>query len=192
MIKKLVLAFLILALPTTAASCGDDASAPGSATRANNEADASFAHGMIPHHEQALEMTRLAAERSNNPDVLDLAERIEEAQGPEIEQMKALLSEWGEPHEAEGGMEGHDMGGESMPGMMSDEEMAGLETKRGKAFDILFLEMMIRHHQGAIEMAEEELAEGSSPDATELAASIKSAQEAEIEEMNSLLEELRG
>jgi uncharacterized protein (DUF305 family) len=191
MLKRFIVTFVILALPVTAAACGDDASGPGTDAAANNDADASFAHGMIPHHEQALEMTRLVPERSNNPDVLDLAERIEDAQGPEIEQMKGLLSEWGEPHEAEGGMEGHDMGGEAMPGMMSDEEMAELETKSGKSFDILFLEMMIRHHQGAIEMAEEEVAEGSSPETIQLAQSIKSAQEAEIEEMNSLLEELR-
>jgi uncharacterized protein (DUF305 family) len=154
-------------------------------TAEHNDADVEFAQMMIPHHEQAVEMAQLAATRADSEDVKDLAGRIEAAQSPEIEEMTGWLAVWGEEAEPTGGM---DEMGDS--GMMTDAEMTELEAASGAAFDRLFLEMMVAHHTSAIEMAETEIADGQFPDAVALAEEIKSAQEAEIAEMESLLEQL--
>ncbi|MFW5420152.1 DUF305 domain-containing protein [Nocardiopsis sp. CNT-189] len=145
-----------------------------------NSADVMFARMMIPHHEQALEMAELAEERSG-PEVGDLAERIEKAQGPEIEQLTSLLEEWGEDPGAEMDHE--------MDGMLSEEQLADLEAAEGDAFDELFLEQMIEHHEGAVDMAQAQLDEGVNAEATELATAVVEAQEAEISEMRGLLGE---
>lgn len=147
-----------------------------------NKADVSFAQSMIPHHEQAVEMAQSAATRAASEDVKDLASGIEAAQSPEIEEMTGWLAEWGED------LEPMDEMGDS--GMMTDTEMTELEAASGAEFDRMFLEMMVAHHTSAIEMAETEIADGQFPDAVALAEAIKSAQEAEIAEMESLLERL--
>ncbi|MFE3456472.1 DUF305 domain-containing protein [Nocardiopsis aegyptia] len=161
----------------------DDAASEGAAAEFN-DADVAFAQEMIPHHEQAVEMADLAESRAGD-DVGDLAEEIAAAQGPEIEQMTALLESWGEApmEDMEGGGHG------DMPGMMSDEEMAELEAAEGGEFDTLFLEMMVLHHEGAITMAETEIEEGLDPEARELAEEIFEVQHAEIERMNTMLDE---
>ena len=150
----------------------------------HNDADVEFAQAMIPHHEQAVEMAQLAETRASSEDVKDLAGRIEAAQSPEIEAMTGWLAEWGEDVEPMGGMD-HDSSG-----MMTDAEMMELEAASGADFDRQFLEMMVAHHMGAIEMAETEIADGQFTDALALAEAIKSAQEAEIAEMETLLEQL--
>jgi uncharacterized protein (DUF305 family) len=165
-----------LAAVVLLAGCGgegdDSTSAPApagtpTATPAEsfNDADVRFAQEMIPHHGQALDMARLAAERSANEEVKKLAGRIEVPQ-------------------ATGD---HAAMGHSMPGMMSVEEMAELEQASGRKLDRMFLEMMIRHHQGAIEMAEAEAASGENPQAKDLALQIATAQRAEITQMEELL-----
>ncbi|MDE3724006.1 MULTISPECIES: DUF305 domain-containing protein [Nocardiopsis] len=147
-----------------------------------NDADVSFAQMMIPHHEQAVEMSELAQTRAGE-DVRGLAAEIEAAQGPEIDQMTGLLESWGEePMDDMGGM---DHGG--MDGMMSEDQMADLEQAEGDAFDTMFLEMMIEHHEGAIAMAETEIEQGADPEAQELAQEIVDAQRTEIEQMNDML-----
>lgn len=166
----------------------------------HNEADVAFAQMMIPHHEQAVEMSQLAPDRAEDERVLELAEEIEAAQAPEIEQMTGWLEDWGEEaggHDM-GDMdmeEGEDMGDmdmddSSMPGMMSDEEMTELEAASGAEFDVMFLEMMTAHHEGALEMAETEIADGEFPDAIALAETILETQQAEIDEMAGLLADL--
>ena len=161
-----------------------------------NNADVTFVQGMIPHHRGALEMAQMAEGRAEDPRVLDLAARIEAEQQPEIDTMTGWLEEWGEPvpDESDGGMGGMDhgsmdMGGMSMEGM-SMEDMAALEAATGTEFDRMWLEMMIVHHRGAVEMAETEIAEGSNPDAIALAEQIVDSQSAEIEEMETLLAEI--
>ena len=156
----------------------------------HNGADVSFAQGMIPHHEQAIVMSDLALTKAgSSPEVRALAERIKAAQEPEILRMEGWLEDWGEPLTAEGGdgedHAGMDMGG--MSGMMSDAEMRQLEASSGADFDRLFLEGVIRHHEGAVSMAKEEQAKGKFDDAKELAGSIITSQEAEIAEMKALL-----
>lgn len=151
----------------------------------HNQADVTFVQGMIPHHEGAIEMADLTEGRTDNPDILDLAERIKQAQGPEIDQLNGWLDAWGVNNDMPG-MDHGDMGHE-MPGMGA-EDMKKLEQANGAEFDRLFLELMIEHHQGAVDMSETVLDEGSNPEVKELAQQIIDAQEAEINEMRSLLE----
>ena len=176
--------------PTTTARATPAATAPATTdaqvSQEHNDADTTFAQMMIVHHEGAIEMADLATDKAENPDVVQLAERIAQAQGPEIEKMTAWLEAWGEDVEPmdHGGM---DMGGMDMNGMSQEEMMTHLEGLSGEEFDTAFLEGMIAHHQGAVEMAEAELADGENPGALALAEKIISDQEAEITEMKEML-----
>ncbi|MFF9336783.1 DUF305 domain-containing protein [Streptomyces albogriseolus] len=165
------------------------ASAPASKGR-HNTADVTFAKGMIPHHRQAVEMADLAPDRAQSAEVKKLAADIKKAQAPEIEKLSGWLTSWGEAVPAEGAMD-HSMHGdmEGMKGMMSAEEMTALGNASGKAFDTAFMEMMIKHHEGAVEMAKTEQADGAHTPARKMAADIIASQSAEIEQMKKLLGE---
>jgi len=158
-----------------------------------NATDVAFAQGMIPHHAQAIAMADLALEISTDPDIQALAEQIKAAQDPEIEQMTTWLTEWDQTvPDPEAPMDENmdGAGGMMMTGMMSEADMARLGNATGVDFDRLFLEMMILHHEGAIEMAEQQLAEGEHQPTKDLAEAVVSGQGAEIEEMNALLADL--
>jgi uncharacterized protein (DUF305 family) len=147
-----------------------------------------FAMNMIAHHQQAIEMSEtLLAKSDVDERVADLAERIRAAQQPEIERMNAMLEAWGETPDD---MEGMDHGSGTGGGMMSESDMAQLEEAPGAEASRLFVEQMIMHHDGAVEMAEAEVAGGENADAVELAERIISDQSAEIAEMEALLDEL--
>jgi uncharacterized protein (DUF305 family) len=150
----------------------------------HNAADVAFATDMIPHHRQAVMMAELAESRSDNPDVLELASAIRDAQDPEIETMSGWLEEWGEPVPEE--MDSMD--GMDMPGMMTEQQMADLEAAAGTGFDELFLESMIAHHTGAVQMAQTEQTDGQYAEAVDLAEQIEQSQTAEIETMEGLLQ----
>ena len=152
------------------AGCADDSSDPvhngprmgnsdtststsGSAEGTFNDTDVAFARDMIPHHQQAIQMARLAEGQAEDPRVRDLADRIEAAQQPEIETLSGWLGDW----DADPGHMDDGMGG--MGGMMSEQDMHSLMNATGAEFDRLFLEQMTVHHQGAVEMAEAEIAE---------------------------------
>ena len=196
--KRLLGLVALLLAATVLTACGDDGSGDAADAESSgsqfNDADVTFAQGMIPHHEQAVEMAQMAEERAQSPDVKQLAADIEAAQAPEIEQLTTWLEAWGEevPGSSgdDGGMSGMDHGGDSMDmgeGMMSSDDMAMLSDAKGAEFDRMFLEMMTEHHQGAVEMAETEVADGEHPDAIRMAEDIIATQEAEIEEMKKLL-----
>lgn len=187
------MAVLVVAL----AACGSDAghngqhneasASPSAVTSGNhNAADVAFAREMIPHHRQAVEMADLATTRAGDARVKQLAQRIQQTQQPEIDKMSEWLASWGEPVPSSSGHNGHG----SMPGMMDADEMAALMKASGAEFDRMFLEMMIKHHQGAIEMARTEQRDGAFGPAKELAATIAKSQTAEIAEMESLLSQL--
>ena len=180
-------------------ACGDDGGEPAQPASATtevaaqfNDADVTFVEGMIPHHRQAVEMADKAASRAGSDPVRELASRISQAQGPEIETMEGWLDEWGvEPARDEGSdMAGMDHGSDEgmAGGMMSEDDMASLDGASGTAFDEMFLSMMIEHHEGAVEMARTEIEQGRDSDAVALAERIVEAQEAEIAEMEGLLE----
>jgi uncharacterized protein (DUF305 family) len=151
-----------------------------------NDADVMFAQLMIPHHEQAVEMSDLLLAKSGVDDpVIDLAKQIKQAQLPEIDQLREWLGEWGEDESGADGM--GDMDGMDHGGMMSDDDMTALENADGAEASRLFLEQMIVHHEGAIDMAKAEIADGEHEDATAMAEAIIAAQTAEIATMQQLL-----
>lgn len=149
----------------------------------HNSADAMFAQMMTPHHEQAVEMSEIMLAKDGlDPQITQLAEDIKAAQGPEIEKMTGWLEAWGEPTEMSGG--------HAMEGMMSPDDLAQLKAAEGDEASQMFLNQMIKHHEGAVAMAEEEVANGSNPDAVALAKQVVKDQEAEIEKMKDLLASL--
>ncbi|MDI3330278.1 MAG: DUF305 domain-containing protein [Micrococcus sp.] len=200
----------------TATGASPEASGTSTATGATaeaNQADHRFARMMIPHHQQAIEMSDIIlAKEGLDPEVATLAEEIKAAQGPEIEKMKSWLEEWG----VGGGMGpgsdgsmGPGMGQESMGpgmgqgsmspgmgpggsggmmgGMLSPQELEEMRQADTEEATRLFLEGMIGHHEGAIDMAEQEVQNGQYPDAVALAKSIIETQQREIETMRELL-----
>jgi len=173
---------LVAALALTACGSGNS---KGSGSGDFNNADVTFAQSMIPHHEQAVEMAKMAKMHASTAEVKNVADKIDSAQGPEIKTMNGWLKDWGKP-EASGSM-GDMASGTGMPGMMSDDEMAGLDKATGATFDKMFLTMMVAHHTGAIEMAKTEQSKGKNADAKALAKKIEAAQTAEIAEMKKLL-----
>lgn len=193
--KTLAVIALLATAGLTLTACGGESDEAKSSTPSKsefNDADVSFAQQMIPHHEQAVEMAQLAEGRASSADVLELAGNIEAAQGPEIDTLKGWLGSWGEdvPSSDMAGMDHGDMSNDSggaMAGMMDEDEMNDLKAASGAAWDRMFLEMMIRHHEGAIEMAQAEVDDGQNPDATAMAAKIISDQQTEITQMQRLL-----
>jgi uncharacterized protein (DUF305 family) len=197
-----LVAYAVLAALVNGCGEGADDAAPGARRTASNgdvfnDADVEFATAMIPHHAQALEMVTLTVERDLDPEVQALAEGIQAAQVPEVEQLSDWLTAWDEAvpatsldHANAHGDE-HDQQGlegtEDMPGMMSADDMRALENSSAADFQDLWLEMMVEHHRGAVEMARTQQADGEFADAVALAESIESSQTAEIEQMESLL-----
>ncbi|AZS69818.1 DUF305 domain-containing protein [Streptomyces lydicus] len=155
----------------------------------HNQADVTFAQGMIPHHRQAIAMANMAETRASSSDVRTLAAKIKKAQNPEIHTMSAWLRAWGEKvPQGMDGMDGMDHGdASSMPGMMKNEQMDDMRGASGKAFDTMFLTMMIEHHEGAVVMAETEKKQGAYGPAKDLADDIITAQTAEITQMRKML-----
>lgn len=150
---------------------------------AYNDADLTFLRMMYPHHAQAVEMAAMVDGHTTNQRLIELANDIEAAQGPEMEKMSALLTRFGQP--APTTMD-HSTSG--MSGMMTAEQMTELANMNGAEFDTMWLTMMIDHHKGAIEMARTELANGKNADVEKLADEIIDAQESEITTMQDMLQ----
>ena len=204
--KRILVPSLVLATALTLSACADSddptmdmpgMSASESASpsdgvhdgEAFNDADVMFAQMMIPHHEQAIEMSDVILGKEGvDPEVTDLATQIKAAQDPEIAQLNIWLDEWGAPQPDESmGMDHGDMGDESMDGMMSEEDMQALDGAEGAEAGRLFLEQMIVHHEGAVEMAQTEVEDGSNKAAIEMASTIVTSQSSEIQTMEDLL-----
>lgn len=172
-------------MPGTGASTG---AASASAAAGFDDDDVMFAQMMIPHHQQAVQMSELADGRAQDPQVKQLAAQIKAAQAPEIATMTGWLNAWGRPVPSGSPAAGHMDHG--MPGMMSDADMAKLKAASGTEFDRQFVTMMIAHHEGAITMAKEEIASGVSAEAKAMAQQIVTAQQGEIDVMNKILARL--
>jgi uncharacterized protein (DUF305 family) len=201
-------AALVLAAVTVLAACGDDGATPmgdhgammstsspvtgttASATAGTpaagprNQADIDFAAGMVPHHQQALEMADMALAHGGTEEFLALAEAIKAAQQPEIDQMSGWLAGWGQPVP-----EGGDHMDHSGMGMMSQQELDDLDALQGIGFEGMWLVMMIRHHEGAVAMAQAELDQGANAEAKKLAQAIIETQTAEITRMRAMKDE---
>ncbi|CAG7600832.1 DUF305 domain-containing protein [Leucobacter soli] len=157
--------------------------APTESAAQFNAADQMFVTMMIPHHEQAIEMADMLLAKDGIDDrVVTLAQQIKDAQGPEIKTMQGWLDNWGVSAD-ESSMGGMDHGG----GMMSKDSMTALESATGTEATRLFLEGMIEHHTGAIEMAQSALDGGKNPDVLKLAQQVIDDQSAEITTMKELL-----
>jgi uncharacterized protein (DUF305 family) len=149
-----------------------------------NADDVAFATNMIPHHQQAVELSALVPDRSTNAQLVALAQQVSAAQQPEIDVMKVFLVQWNENPDTNSGHAGH---GNTMKGMVDAATMTKLQSLNGQEFDKLWLESMIGHHQGAIEMAKAEIANGDNVDAKDLAKNIVTTQEAEIGQMKQMV-----
>ena len=151
----------------------------------HNQADIMFARMMIPHHAQAVEMSDIMLAKQDIPaEVTALATKIKDAQAPEIETMTGWLEAWNQPTGMMGAtaMPGHGMGG-----MVDADGIEKLKAAQGTDAVRLFLEQMIGHHEGAIDMAEQEIRTGKYPATIQLCRDIVASQEAEIMEMKALL-----
>ncbi|MDR7384724.1 DUF305 domain-containing protein [Promicromonospora iranensis] len=191
--KRTFLSAVVLAGALALAGCAgseeptpQDTSAvadPGSGeATTHNDADVMFAQMMIPHHEQAVVMAdAVLAKDGTNPEVTELATEIKAAQAPEIEQLGQWLDTWGAERTSE------HAGHAGMSGMMSEEDLQALDAATAPESDRLFLEQMIAHHRGAVEMAQEEAEEGRDASAVEMAQTIVDTQSSEIEAMENLL-----
>lgn len=158
--------FALIGVAMLVAACGSAAT--------HNDTDVKFAQEMVPHHEQALTMAKLVDTRTDNPQVIDLAERIEKGQQPEIDKLNGRLKEFGSSSHGSHG--GH--------GMVDTTELVALKDAE---FDRRWLALMIQHHQGAVTSAREQLEKGADPELKKLAQDVVTAQEKEIHEMQSLL-----
>ena len=177
--KKLAIVATSLVLVMGSASCGrTDSAQPGaSETIKLSDSDVMFLQMMLPHHEQAIQMSDLALINTANEEVLLTAKSIKKLQNLEIQKMKSWLTEAGLP--AAGHMMGED-------GMMTDQQMTDLRAARGKDFDMQYLSGMIVHHRGAIAMAQTEMEQGSNPKVKAMAAAIVVSQTAEVLAMVAL------
>ncbi|WP_441963679.1 DUF305 domain-containing protein [Mycolicibacterium houstonense] len=192
--------------PVTTTSTTSAAASPGVTSEAHNDADVMFAQHMIPHHQQAVEMSEgLLTKKDIDPRVSELATQIKAAQGPEIAQMQGWLQAWGNPpmppmpSTPEGDMGHGDMGHGNMPeggmpegmpameGMVSEADMNALRDAQGVEAAKLYLTHMIAHHEGAITMAEDEIDDGQYPPAVEMARTIVATQKQEIDTMRQIL-----
>lgn len=175
--------------PQTGTTTSEPTVSTGQVDQAHNDADTMFAQMMIVHHQGAIEMSDLAVEKTSSEEIGTLAEEISAAQGPEIEKMTSWLEAWDEDI-TPSGMDHTDHGGMDMEGMSQEEAMTELEGLSGTEFDQRFLELMIAHHRGAVDMAEDHLADGENPQALELSQQIINDQQAEISEMEDMLTNL--
>ena len=177
---------------------GDSDTTQVSATE-HNDADVAFATDMMQHHAQAIVMVDMTMDRPLDPEVQQLADDIRAAQGPEIETFTDWLTDWDEevPETVrDHSNAGHDTGemGDSMegmddmPGVMSADDVAALEDASDAEFQTMWLEMMVEHHEGAVEMAQTETEDGQYTPAIDLAEDIASSQTDQVETMEGLLD----
>lgn len=173
--------FSALLAVTLLSACGETSS---SESADFNDADVMFAQMMIPHHEQAIEMSEIALDPASGASaaIQDLAIRIRDAQDPEIELMKGFLATWGAPLNPEDGMDHSSM----MEGMLTVEELDELAGLQGSEFDVRWAQAMIAHHKGAVAMAEDVLSDGKNAETRKLAEEIIANQQAEIDELTPL------
>lgn len=173
-----------LAAFSLVALVGCSSSQDTSQTQAFNDDDVMFAQMMIPHHEQAIEMSDIALDPTigAGEQVRRLASQIKNAQDPEIATMKNLLTLWGKPTTMDSSMDHSEM----MEGMLTLDELSALGKLRGAEFDSAWIAAMIRHHEGALSMARDLQGNGVSAELLKLAEEIITSQQAEIDAMKAM------
>ena len=180
MLKKIIV--LLLAVGVILIPSGANASTHAKSLQNLGMNEIMFAQMMIPHHEQAISMSETALKKSRNQAILKLSNQIKSLQGTE----KSQLAYWLKATDSSMTMD-HDM---QMSGMLTTKELASLKRLTGTQFDRVFLQLMIKHHQGAIEMLDL-ISDSRNAEAKALAKAIKSAQSREITSMKLLLNKLK-
>lgn len=154
-----------------------------------NEADIAFATDMVPHHAQAIDLSRTATERSANPEVVRVAQQIVAVAQPELNILNVFLVQWNEnPENGTGAGAGGTAEDTDLPGTVDDATVARLGSLSGPEFDKLWLQSMIEQNRGAIEIANAEIADGANVDAVSIARTIVAGQQAQIAQMTQILE----
>jgi uncharacterized protein (DUF305 family) len=179
--RRIVLA-LVAAVLLAACNQGGDEQGSAAGTAAPNDADVTFTQTMIPHHQQAIEMAKLVDSHTKRPQLRTLADSIATSQGQEITRMRGWLQAWGKPAAPE-------VMDHKMTGMMSEADIRQLRLSKDEDFDLLFLDMMTAHHEGAIEMADTELRDGALPEVKGLAQQVIDVQQGEIGQFNQWQQE---
>jgi uncharacterized protein (DUF305 family) len=172
---------LVVVAAALVAACGRGGASPLPADQPPtfNDTDVGFLQAMIPHHQQAISMAKLATGRSRRPELVKLAATITASHVAEIESMQAWLTRW-RPPAVDAGPD-HDPS--LLPGMLAEGQMEWLQTLTGSQFDLGFLTMMGTHNRGAVELAEAELRSGASMEVKAFAAQLAAAQQREIRQM---------
>ena len=179
-----VVAVAVVALSVAVTACAAPNSTP--AADDHNDADVAFATQMIPHHQQALDMIAMTEGLELSPEFAELTQAMKAAQRDEIGLMESWLDAWGvDPATAEA--DHMSMMNDDSMGMMTEDDLTALNGAAPADFEAMWLTMMIEHHQGAIDMAQDQLANGTDSDARALATGIVAAQEAEIAQMESMI-----
>lgn len=176
--------------PSATESSATSDQSPTPVQDSHNQADVTFATEMIPHHRQAVAMADMALSKAADARVTRIARDVKNAQDPEITKMSSWLTEWGKPAPTASSMTMEGM--DHAAGMMSSTDMAGLGKASGKAFDRRWVQLMIKHHQGAVVSARTERTKGSYAAATALAQSIITSQTTEIGQLERLSMALSG
>jgi uncharacterized protein (DUF305 family) len=200
--SRCVAALLALAALMGLAACGGG-EGPGPTARhtaANGtvfaDADVTFATSMIQHHAQSLALIDLLVDRDVDDDLSALSDVIRERQGGEIERLAGWLDDWDQAvpetvrdhANAHGGGDGSADLGEDLPGAISTDQLQALESATGDEFERRWLELMVEHHDGALDLTDSETADGAYPPAVRLARAIASDSNSETESMTDLLE----
>jgi uncharacterized protein (DUF305 family) len=168
-----------------AGQSGDMANMPGMSqpaaeTKASfNDADVAFAQMMIPDHQMTEKMAKAAQKKASSKDLKELAGQMIEGQSETVDTLQGWLKGWGKPATA-------DMAGMRMPGAMTDKDMDMLESMNGMEFDMMFAEMMIKHHEGSMQMARDEQAKGASTEAKAMAADMLKQQQAQVKSLQGI------
>jgi uncharacterized protein (DUF305 family) len=172
---------LMLALVACAGQSGGTGSSMigPSGTQVFNDVDVTFLQQMIMHHQKAIAMAKIAESRAKDPNVKQLASKIDAEQSPEIQTMTGWLRAWGKPAPT--------TTPRTMPSMMPGPNISATTGTQGAEFDRKFLQMMTAHHQAAVAMAKTEQASGANPEAKQLAKTIETSQTAEISQMQQVL-----
>ncbi|HXV94547.1 MAG TPA: DUF305 domain-containing protein [Pseudonocardia sp.] len=208
-VRPFVVSVAVVGLLLLGAAAGLLIRLPGSAPAVPEPGpvDIGFAQDMTVHHEQAVTMASWARDNTEDPAVRQLAYDIESTQTAQIGRMQGWLALWDAPGLPVGGhmawmsdAAGHDHGGaddapggvSTMPGMASQEELADLRATTGRELDVLFLQLMLRHHQGGVGMLQYASENASVPDVRNLASQMLSSQTSEAEYLNRLLTERGG
>ncbi|GGC79707.1 hypothetical protein GCM10011512_02890 [Tersicoccus solisilvae] len=166
---------------TSASSTPSGTATTGGTTTTHNDADVTFAQMMLPHHEQAVQLSDIVLAKSGvDPQVTAVAKQVKAAQGPEITTMRNWLRAWGAPATMSAAH------GHAMSGMVSDADVRALRDADAATAADLFLTHMIAHHEGAVAMAREQAANGQNREAVRLAQDVVTSQTAEIARMTAL------